>query len=342
MPRILIVDDEEEILLGLSSLLSRGGWEVLTATNVEEALSILKTQPIDIIVTDIRMPGESGLNLIQYIKSERKDLKTVVITAKGSPEMEREVVSLGADAYLEKPFDLDYFLSVLKKVMTARGFKGVVQELTLIDVLQLLAYESGTALVEVSSPEGMGRIWIKDGKVTHAEIGDTVGLKAFERILSLEGGTFTVKRGVETEKQTIQESLDSLLLRTISVSEETEAKAVEQNIEEWSLLSSFQIEEVSEEIKKKVDEILERLKGTSWIKNAAVFANGYFNGTENEYINENTCKNAKKLLEYLNRNELFVPGSTDYYFYLWEDILICLETEGTPLAILRVELKKLL
>jgi len=341
MPRVLIVDDEEELLFGLSAFLSRGGWEVLTAKNSEEALSILKTQPVDIIVTDIRMPGESGLTFLQQLKSERKDLKTVVMTAKGSPEMEREVVSLGADAYLEKPFDLDYFLRILNKVLASRGFRGVIQELTLMDILQLLAYESGTALVEVSSPEGTGKIWIKDGKVVHAEIGDVMGTQAFERILSLEGGTFAVKRGVETDKQTIYESVDSLLLRTISASEEAEFNESAQSIEEWSLLSSFQIEEVPEEVKKRAEEILEKLKGASWIKNCAVFVNGYFSGKESEYINEETCKNAKKLLDYLNRSELFVPGNPDYYFYLSEDILICLEVEGIPLAILRVELKRL-
>ncbi len=342
MPRVLIVDDEEELLFGLSAFLSRGGWEVLTAKNSEEALSILKTQPVDIIITDIRMPGESGLTFLQQLKSERKDLKTVVMTAKGSPEMEREVISLGADAYLEKPFDLDYFLRILNKVMTSKGFRGVIQELTLMDILQLLAYESGTALVEVSSPEGTGKIWIKDGKVVHAEIGDVVGTRAFERILSLEGGTFAVKRGVETDKQTIYESVDSLLLRTISASEEAEVNESAQSFEEWSLLSSFQIEEVPEEVKKRAEEILEKLKGVSWIKNCAVFVNGHFSGTESEYINEETCKNAKKLLDYLNRSELFVPGNPDYYFYLSEDILICLEVEGIPLAILRVELKRLL
>ncbi len=341
MPRVLIVDDEEELLFGLSAFLSRGGWEVLTAKNSEEALAILKTQPVDIIVTDIRMPGESGLTFLQQLKSERKDLKTVVMTAKGSPEMEREVVSLGADAYLEKPFDLDYFLRILNKVLTSKGFRGVIQELTLMDILQLLAYESGTALVEVSSPEGTGKIWIKDGKVVHAEIGDVMGTQAFERILSLEGGTFAVKRGVETDKQTIYESVDSLLLRTISASEEAEFNESAQSIEEWSLLSSFQIEEVPEEVKKRAEEILEKLKGANWIKNCAVFVNGYFSGTESEYINEETCKNAKKLLDYLNRSELFVPGNPDYYFYLSEDILICLEVEGIPLAILRVELKRL-
>ena len=341
MPRVLIVDDEDELLFGISAFLSREGWEVLTATNVEEALAILKTQPVDIIVTDIRMPGESGLTFLQQLKSERKDLKTVVMTAKGSLEMEREVVSLGADAYLEKPFDLDYFLRILNKVLTSKGFRGVIQELTLMDILQLLAYESGTALVEVSSPEGTGKIWIKDGKVVHAEIGDMVGTQAFGKILSLEGGTFAVKRGVETDKQTIYESVDSLLLRTISASEEAEVNESAQSIEEWSLLSSFQIEEVPEEVKKRAEEILEKLKGVNWIKNCAVFVNGYFSGKESEYINEATCKNAKKLLEYLNRSELFVPGNPDYYFYLLEDILICLEVEGVPLAILRVELKKL-
>jgi hypothetical protein len=210
-----------------------------------------------------------------------------------------------------------------------------------MDILQLLAYESGTALVEVSSPEGTGKIWIKDGKVVHAEIGDIVGTQAFERILSLEGGTFAVKRGIETDKQTIYESVDSLLLRTISASEEAEVNESAQSIEEWSLLSTFQIEEVPEEVKKRAEEILEKLKGVNWIKNSAVFVNGYFSGTESGYMNEVTCKNAKKLLEYLNRSELFVPGNPDYYFYLSEDILICLEVEGVPLAILRVELKKL-
>ncbi len=343
MPRVLIVDDEEDILWGLSVVLSRSGCEVLTASNVDETRNILNTQPVNIVVTDIRMPGESGLVFLQEVKSTRKDIKTVIITAKGSPDMEREVVSMGADAYIEKPFDLDYFLGILKKVMTSRGFRGLMQELTLIDVLQLLAYESGTAVVEVSSFEGVGRIWVKDGKVIHAEIGDLKGTEAFKKILSLEGGSFSVKRGVETDKQTISESLDSLLLRTVSSSEEAGAGSFD--VESWSLFGSVDetVEEVPKEIKRKADEEIERFKGISGVKGVGVYMDEHIFTSEGFTIDEGVLKNARKLLNSLNRQEAFVPGKPDYMFILKGDALICLEMEeGTPLAVLRVEIKKLL
>ncbi|MEO0162911.1 MAG: response regulator [candidate division WOR-3 bacterium] len=341
MSRVLIVDDEEDILYGLSVILSRGGWEVLTARSVEEAREILNTQPVDVVVTDVRMPGESGLVFLQEIKSTKKDLRTVIMTAKGSPEMEREVVSMGADAYVEKPFDLDYFMGVLKKVITSKGFRGVMQELTLVDVLQLLAYESGTALVEVSSVEGMGRIWIKDGKVVHAEIREISGVEAFERILSLEGGSFSVKRGVETDKQTIYESLDSLLLRTVSASEEAQAQQ-SVDLESWSLLGSFEVEEeIPEDVKSKASGIIEMVKAVKGIKGVGVLIGEHYISSDGASITQESAKSIKKLLKSLQREELFIPGNPDYYFIFKGEDLVCLEVEGLPLAVLRVEIKKL-
>lgn len=341
MPRVLIVDDEEDILYGLTAILSRSGWEVLTAKSVAEARDVISTQPVDVVVTDVRMPGESGLVFLQEIKSTNKELRTVVMTAKGSPDMEREVVSMGADAYVEKPFDIDYFIGILKKVITSKGFRGVMQELTLIDVLQLLAYESGTAMVEVSSVEGLGRIWIRDGKVVHAEIGNKTGTEAFEKILSLEGGSFSVKRGVETEKQTISESLDSLLLRVVSSSEEASAQQ-SFDLESWSLFGVVETtQEIPSDIKNLADELISKYRNISGVKSVGVYINEHFVSSENFPLDENSLKNAYKLLKSTGRKELFLPGEPDYMCILKEDALICLEVEGVPLAVLRVEIRKI-
>ncbi len=265
MARVLLVDDEEDIVWGLSRVLSKAGYEVLTASNGREALELLKSQPVDVIVTDIKMPELSGLELISEAKKLYPQVAVIVMTARGSEEHMRESYDRGAVEYIEKPFDLDHFLELVGKAQR-EGFKGVVRDLKLVDILQILALEKSEAEIRVSAPGGSGRIFLADGKVVHSEFEGVEGEEAFFAILKLEGGSFSLRRGSKAPKRTINKDLDTLMLAAVAkMDEEQAAEAPEGptiDVDSFSLTEMLQLEEPTQEAAPKVevpDELREKL-----------------------------------------------------------------------------------
>jgi len=117
--RILIVDDEEVLVYLLrQALLSR--WpdgRVDTAYSGEEGLSHLAVNAYDLIITDYRMPGFSGLELIKGVRYLDPRTPIVLMTAYGSEELGREADGLGVAHYFKKPFDMDEVLSVVEQLI---------------------------------------------------------------------------------------------------------------------------------------------------------------------------------------------------------------------------------
>jgi len=106
--RILAVDDEPPILLLLKRNLSARGYEVITATNGEEALVEIENKPPDLIILDLMMPRKDGLEVTLEVRT-RLGLTTpiIVLSARGEERKKVEALDLGADDYLTKPFGMD-------------------------------------------------------------------------------------------------------------------------------------------------------------------------------------------------------------------------------------------
>ena len=232
MKRVLIVDDEEDILLGLSRYLKRHGYDVITETSPRRAIEVLSTEPADILITDIKMDELSGLDLIEEAKKRNKDIRVIVMTARGSDELERLAIEKGAVEYIEKPFDIDYLLQLLRKLEKG-GFRGVVKELSITDMLNILNVEKANAVINISSAAGIGRIYMQDGEIVHARFGDIEGLDALKVIFSLEGGTFSVEKGVKPPKKTIDIPFSNLMLEIFAqIDEESSGLSMEGGGEE--------------------------------------------------------------------------------------------------------------
>lgn len=113
--QILIVDDEASIRQLLKSRLERDGYSVLLSENAEHALQTLQEKDrISLVVTDIKMPGKSGLELLKEIKSKYQKIKAIVITGHGEKQAAIEALRNGASNYLEKPFDMEEFMHSVK------------------------------------------------------------------------------------------------------------------------------------------------------------------------------------------------------------------------------------
>lgn len=103
--QILIVDDEELYRRALERILARSGHTVSSARDASEAMARVSSEPLDLVLCDIRMPGISGLELVRQIHDVDPDLPCIVVTGYGSAEQSVEALHAGAFWYLEKPFE---------------------------------------------------------------------------------------------------------------------------------------------------------------------------------------------------------------------------------------------
>ncbi|MEO0265752.1 MAG: response regulator [candidate division WOR-3 bacterium] len=251
--RVLLVDDEEDILWGLSEELARNQIEVDTATNGLEALEKIKKKQYDFLVTDIRMPGLSGSELLMETKKIQPDIKVIVMTAYGSDEVKQDVLTKGAISYLEKPFDFDQILNVIIEKQTAED--ETLKNLSLHQFLQLVSMEGKSCEVIVNTSEGEGKIFFEEGEVINASIGKLRGEEAFNRILKEPESSFRVKWGSPKVKREIEKPFHALLL-SVAVKKDEEALTKEEltGLDLESLSELFRDEGVEEGETKELAE----------------------------------------------------------------------------------------
>jgi len=116
-PRILVVDDEQSMRELLAIVLRREGYDVLLAENGRTAIEILGREPVDLLISDIKMPDMSGVEVLRAAKKVDQDILGIMITAFASTATAIEAMRLGACDYLSKPFDIDLLkMKVREKV----------------------------------------------------------------------------------------------------------------------------------------------------------------------------------------------------------------------------------
>ncbi len=115
--RILVVDDEEDILNMLSGSLEDEGYEVLTARDGAEAMQLVRTNHPEIIFLDIWLPGMDGIQTLKAIKEFDTDIEVVIMTGHGTVNTAVQAIKLGAADFLEKPLSLDVVLETIRKIL---------------------------------------------------------------------------------------------------------------------------------------------------------------------------------------------------------------------------------
>ncbi|MCX6833566.1 MAG: sigma-54 dependent transcriptional regulator, partial [candidate division Zixibacteria bacterium] len=115
--RILVVDDSPDTLEVLQRNLTAQGYQVSTARSVSEATRRLETTPPDLVITDYKMPQIDGLDLVQYVRNNYRDVEVIMITGFPSIGGAVKAVQLGASDYLEKPFTDEELLSAVRRAL---------------------------------------------------------------------------------------------------------------------------------------------------------------------------------------------------------------------------------
>lgn len=127
--RILVADDEESMRWVLSKALKKKGFSVDLARDGKEALAMINANPYDLAILDIKMPGLSGLELLDKVREMKGDLLVVIMTAEASMRNAIEAMKRGAYDYITKPFDLDVIDAIIEKIDRAREMTSQVSSL---------------------------------------------------------------------------------------------------------------------------------------------------------------------------------------------------------------------
>src|SRR5262249_2408198 len=173
--RILVADDEPNLRRVLSAILAREGYEVVQATDGEEALALLDPTT-SAVITDLRMPRRDGMDVLRQVVTDHPDVPVIIITAHGSVDSAVEAVKLGAFDYIEKPFEQEEIRRVVAKAVkqseaqrkaprtldmrdeTARGRFGIVGESPtmrkIFDIIEKVADTPSTVLITGESGTG--------------------------------------------------------------------------------------------------------------------------------------------------------------------------------------------
>jgi DNA-binding NtrC family response regulator len=117
--RMLIVDDEETLTFSLyqSFIMEKRDYEVVTAATGEEASEKIAESPFDLVITDISMPGMSGLELLSKIKQTHPLTEVIIMTAYGSDDKKEESLARGARHYVEKPFEIKKIKQLVMEIL---------------------------------------------------------------------------------------------------------------------------------------------------------------------------------------------------------------------------------
>jgi len=111
--KVLVVDDEERFRTTLAKLLTAHGMTVRTADGGASALEILKEDPHDIILLDVKMPGMSGQETLPAIKKIDPDVEVIILTGHASVDIAAEMMAHGGSDYLLKPYPMDELLGII-------------------------------------------------------------------------------------------------------------------------------------------------------------------------------------------------------------------------------------
>ena len=221
MKKVLVVDDDHGFLLSLQDMCRErvDSFEVVTAGNGKEALAVLAAQPVDLVVTDLKMPEMDGFELVSRMSRLKNSVPIIAMTAFGTPEMEDRLMDLGAFQYIEKPVDFELLLQKIKDGLAA-GAKGQVSGVSLSSFLQLLELDRKTCTIMARAGKRVGLLFFKNGSLINAYAEPLAGLDAAFEIISWDQAEIEIHNFCRNRKQTIDAPLGFILIEGARLSDE--------------------------------------------------------------------------------------------------------------------------
>ncbi|MFO1476352.1 MAG: response regulator [Verrucomicrobiota bacterium] len=229
--RLLVVDDDPAFSQVFKEFLlahKPGAWVVHTAEQYAAALDCIREHALDLVILDLNMPVMDGHQMLRLLRRTHPELPLVVLTSAATPENRAQCLQEGAALFFDKTDvadGLDKIYAALESLASlpaasSQGFRGMLRQVGLTDVLQMECLGRKSSILEVTTPKASGKLYIQDGSIVHAEMGSVQGEKALFQLLGLTGGEFQLKAFSAPARQTIDGHWESLVMEAARLHDE--------------------------------------------------------------------------------------------------------------------------
>ncbi len=134
MPAILLIEDDYNTRFGLGEILASEGYDVVLAEDADEALEKVDRET-DLVLTDLQLPGMSGLEMLNQMRQQYPELLSIIMTAFSTPETKLQAEESGVFSFLNKPLNIDHLLSAMENAVHQNELKEqlIFDEVTVIE-----------------------------------------------------------------------------------------------------------------------------------------------------------------------------------------------------------------
>jgi CheY-like chemotaxis protein len=226
IPKVLIIDDDQALRRLLEKEMEEYAdfFSVVTAADGQEALQVLSDSDISVILSDLRMPGIDGFELMGLIIKQYPDIPVMAMTAYDKPKTKDVVMKSGAVDYLTKPVEGMGLFRRIMKILKKKDEGGSLNKVTLETYLQLVEMEEQTCTLRVRSQTAgkSGVLFFNSGRLMEARIGNLRGRDAAYEILSWSGVSLSIENECAVSEKLIDGELQALLLDAMRSRDEIE------------------------------------------------------------------------------------------------------------------------
>jgi CheY-like chemotaxis protein len=223
MTRLLLVDDDDAFRNTIGRDLVEHGYDVRFASNADEAILKLTAEPIDILLTDLRMPGADGIDLLVQVRTLSTRTRTILMSGYATARDYQRAIECGAVRVLCKPFTSSELLQAIRQAVDCEtGFRGSIHGLSLIDLLQMFHYARRSLAIAVDGWDP-GHVFLEDGRIVHAIYREITGEAALRAILAMPAGSLRTMVLPEQTPHTIARDFEGLLLDALRTLDEASA-----------------------------------------------------------------------------------------------------------------------
>jgi CheY-like chemotaxis protein/predicted regulator of Ras-like GTPase activity (Roadblock/LC7/MglB family) len=230
MTSVLIVDDDIALRTTICRDLGDQGFTVHLAQNADEALELLRARSIDVLLTDLRMPGADGIDLLERIRSLSTRTRAILMSGYASARDYQRAIECGAVRVLCKPFTSSELLQAIRQAVDCEtGFRGSIHGLSLVDLLQMFHYARRSLAIAV---DGLapGHVFLEDGHVIHAAYRDLSGEPALRAILAMPAGSLRTMVLPPHTPHSITREFRALLLDSLRTLDEDTAHDLDDEL----------------------------------------------------------------------------------------------------------------
>jgi len=305
---VLLVDDDHEMLLALKEGFTRyrDSFVVELASDGLKAVARLKKSVVSLVVTDLKMPGMDGLELLAHIMEYYPDIPVIIVTAYSTPEMEHLAREGGAVGYIAKPFLIEDLARQIMSTLRQESEGGTLHNVSSGMFLQLIEMEQKTCTIrlEDKSSGKKGILFFHEGELLDARVNDLQGEDAAYEVFAWEQVNLSIQNGCALREKRIYSEIQQLILETARRKDENSgAKAplsVLEEVEPFELDPPTLINSIKDKIEKRLgpasglediyqddawDRLISQLSGTGEFLNIGKMMLGYIDkGQTNDFI----------------------------------------------------------